>query len=90
MTLKEIREKSSEHITEMFPTVYDFRIEEVEKNKNFTWTVVVSFLVKNINIAEQRGIMGINTITNLPYERIFKTLLLSNKGELVKVSMFKG
>lgn len=90
MTIKQIREKSLGYVQDMYPTVYDFRIEQFEENANITWNVVVSFLVKNLNTVEQKGIMAMTTPTNLPYERIFKTLVLSGGGDLKKVLMYKG
>ena len=64
----------------------DYRLEQIEKETDGNWNIVVSYLSENKNIPSTESILGFNKV--LPYERIYKRLILDNEGSFLKLLMY--
>ena len=64
----------------------DFRLEQAENTDSGDWNVVVSFLMENPNA--QKGTLSALSGMYLPYERVYKRLLLDADGELIKYLIY--
>ncbi|MFC3415766.1 hypothetical protein [Algoriphagus hitonicola] len=70
----------------------DFRLEQIEyKKTEKIWEVVVSYLVENKNISYPSDLAITNLairLSNLPYERVYKRLIIDENKEVLGIYMF--
>jgi len=87
LDLKRLYGFSQKHLSDMMgEKLNDFRLEQAENTSDGNWDVVVSFLMHNVNAPETNG--SIFSGSHLPFERVFKRLLLDTDGELIKYLIY--
>ncbi|MEJ2881524.1 hypothetical protein [Pedobacter sp. GR22-6] len=92
MNLSELKKAAKDSIEILFgKNIRDFRVEQIEKaSDNLDWEISVSFLMDNINIPHVKNIIGMPGLSSmLPYDRVYKTLLISEEGTFKNMKMFK-
>jgi hypothetical protein len=61
----------------------DLRLEQVERSEDTGhWNIVVSYLVENKNRST------VNLIASLPYERVYKLLIVNDSNEVEELRIF--
>jgi hypothetical protein len=88
ITFKELYQIAKDELSDILPEKNsDFRLEQAEYNSNEKfWEIVVSFLIENINKSNspftQLG-------QNLPYERVYKKLKVTDEKQVLGFYIYK-
>ena len=90
MNLKELYQIARQALEDLYGELLDFRLEQVEHDDDSGWEVVVSYLVENKNeIQKTHGTSLIPSARfEYKYERIYKSLKISDNKEVVGFHMF--
>lgn len=89
LTLKEVYNLAKQNVESVDDLEkQDVRLEQAEFDKEHEeWNVVVSYLVKNINTGESGLFTTI--VKPLPYERVYKKLVINDDGTFEKLLIYK-
>jgi thermostable 8-oxoguanine DNA glycosylase len=88
ISLKELYKIAKDELSDILPEDNcDFRLEQAEYNSNDKfWEIVVSFLTENINKSTSAfAQLG----QNLPYERVYKKLKISDEKKVLGFYIYK-
>lgn len=90
MTLKELYQISYNEMRGVMPNnSEDFRLEEaILDPKTNTWSLVISYLAKNVNQPTGAPSILSPSIT-LPYERVYKKISVNDEGKFMGFAIYE-
>lgn len=71
----------------------DFRLEEAQRVGDNQWELVISFLTENKNpiLGTKVNLFDLGAkLSSTQFERVFKKVLISDEGELLKLSRYNN
>jgi len=89
---KEISDKVKSVLAELSEVpLNDFRLEQIELDDHSeNWEVAVSYLTPNMNKPESNTqALLLNSLATLPFERVYKTVILDKNLEVKKLTLFE-
>ncbi len=83
LPLGEMFQLGKKFVADAEDEAFDVRLEQAEVDSQGNWDITVSFLAKNYNRADTEKV-NIFTQVAAPYTRVYKRMIITQKGELVK------